>query len=161
MENTNSKQTPCMLCNSDAVMKAVSDTLGIQAGETTKDGLFTFTEVECLGACANAPMIQINDDYYEDLTYETTTSLLKALREAAEATGAAQGTESGDGKSTITGDGPNEIEQQGKSQQVKGIKVPSPGPLSGRHSCEPASGLTSLHTVEPWTDEKMRKDGAL
>ena len=141
MENANSRQTPCMLCNSDAVMKAVSDFLGIQAGETTKDGLFTFTEVECLGACANAPMVQINDDYYEDLTYETTTSLLKALKEAAEVTGAAQGMDSGD--------------------QVKGVKIPGPGPLSGRHSCEPASGITSLHTVEPWTDEKMRKDGAL
>jgi len=123
-----------MLCDSDAVMKAVGDFLGIQPGETTKDGLFTFSEVECLGACANAPMLQINDDYYEDLTYETTTSLLKALKEAAEVTGtsgAAQG------------------------------KIPSPGPLSGRQSCEPASGLTSLHTVEPWSDEKMRKDGAL
>ena len=128
-----------MLCNSDAVMKAVGDTLGIHAGETTKDGLFTFTEVECLGACANAPMIQINDDYYEDLTYETTTSLLKALKEAEGATGTSGTVGSGDGKGAIL----------------------KPGPLSGRQSCEPASGLTSLHTVEPWTDEMMRKDGAL
>jgi NADH dehydrogenase (ubiquinone) flavoprotein 2 len=154
-----------MLCNSDAVMKAVGDSLGIHPGETTKDGLFTFSEVECLGACANAPMIQINDDYYEDLTYETTTSLLKALKEAAEVTGAsgaAQGVGSGGEKGTVTGDDPIvKAEQQGKSYQAKGVKIPGPGPLSGRHSCEPASGLTSLHTVEPWSDEKMRKDGAL
>lgn len=45
--------TPCMLCNSDAVMKAVEDKLGITQGHTTPDGVFTFSEVECLGACAN------------------------------------------------------------------------------------------------------------
>ncbi|KIW03099.1 NADH-ubiquinone oxidoreductase 24 kDa subunit, mitochondrial [Verruconis gallopava] len=80
--------TPCMLRNSDSIMKAIEDHLGIHPGQTTKDGLFTFTEVECLGACANAPMVQINDDYYEDLTYDTTVSLLKALQHAAEVTGA-------------------------------------------------------------------------
>src|ERR1700761_1741197 len=91
MAKSKSSQTPCMLRDSDAVMKAISDQLGIQPGETTKDNLFTFTEVECLGACANAPMVQINDDYYEDLTYDTTVSLLKALQNAAEATGAGGG----------------------------------------------------------------------
>lgn len=64
-------------------MKAIKEELGIKQGETTKDGLFTFIEVECLGACVNAPMIQINDDYYEDLTPETTKKLLSALRESA------------------------------------------------------------------------------
>src|ERR1700761_8793704 len=73
-----------MLRDSDSVMKAIQDHLGIHPGETTKDGLFTFTEVECLGACANAPMVQINDDYYEDLTYDTTVSLLKALQHSTE-----------------------------------------------------------------------------
>ncbi|KOS21420.1 NADH-ubiquinone oxidoreductase 24 kDa subunit [Escovopsis weberi] len=74
--------TPCQLggCGSDAIVKAISEHLGIKAGETTKDGLFTFIEVECLGACVNAPMIQINDDYYEDLTPETVVQLLTALK---------------------------------------------------------------------------------
>lgn len=45
--------TPCMLCNSDAIMKAIEDKLGITHGHTTEDGLFTFSEVECLGACVN------------------------------------------------------------------------------------------------------------
>lgn len=54
----------------------------MHAGETTKDGLFTWIEVECLGACVNAPMVQINDDYYEDLTPETLKSLLTALKES-------------------------------------------------------------------------------
>ncbi|VUC27513.1 unnamed protein product [Clonostachys rosea] len=77
--------TPCQLggCGSDAVVKAISEHLGIKQGETTKDGLFTFIEVECLGACVNAPMIQINDDYYEDLTPETVKQLLTALKETA------------------------------------------------------------------------------
>ncbi len=71
--------TPCMLCGSSAIMQACEEHLGIHAGETTKDGLFTLVEVECLGACVNAPMAQINDDYYEDLTPENTKQLLDAL----------------------------------------------------------------------------------
>ena len=59
--------TPCMLCDSDGILNVIRNKLGIQVGETTKDGLFTLTEVECLGACVNAPMVQINDNYYEDL----------------------------------------------------------------------------------------------
>ena len=80
-----------MLCDSDSVMKACEDVLGVHHGETTADGLFTFSEVECLGACANAPMVQINDDYYEDLTYDSTVNLLKALKHAAQTTGAQPG----------------------------------------------------------------------
>ena len=71
--------TPCMLCGSANIMKACEDHLGIHAGESTKDGLFTLIEVECLGACVNAPMAQINDDYYEDLTPENTKTLLDDL----------------------------------------------------------------------------------
>ena len=72
--------TPCMLCGSDDIFKAVSDHLGIQKGETTKDGMFTLLELECLGACANAPMMSINDLYYEDLTPEITIELLKQFQ---------------------------------------------------------------------------------
>ena len=53
--------------------------LGIKAGETSSDGLFTLTEVECLGACVNAPMVQINDMFFEDLTPENTIKLLDDL----------------------------------------------------------------------------------
>ncbi|KAI5616474.1 NADH dehydrogenase [ubiquinone] flavoprotein 2, mitochondrial [Silurus asotus] len=59
--------TPCMLCDSDSILQAIQNKLGIKVGETTADGLFTLVEVECLGACVNAPMVQINDNYYEDL----------------------------------------------------------------------------------------------
>ncbi len=70
--------TPCLLRGSDQVFAACK-AKGLSKGRTTGDGLFTLSEVECLGACANAPMVQINDDNYEDLTFETTTAILEAL----------------------------------------------------------------------------------
>ncbi|HEX4799968.1 MAG TPA: NAD(P)H-dependent oxidoreductase subunit E [Sphingomicrobium sp.] len=70
--------TPCMLRGSDDVFEACYKR-GLKKGHTTEDGLFTLTEVECLGACANAPMAQINDDNYEDLTEESMTAILDAL----------------------------------------------------------------------------------
>ncbi|KAG8519738.1 NADH dehydrogenase [ubiquinone] flavoprotein 2, mitochondrial [Galemys pyrenaicus] len=97
--------TPCMLRNSDSILEAIQKKLGIKVGETTPDKLFTLIEVECLGACVNAPMVQINDNYYEDLT-------------------------------------PKDIEEI--IDELKAGKMPKPGPRSGRFSCEPAGGLTSL-----------------
>ena len=70
--------TPCMLRGSDDLFKACKKR-GLSKGHTTKDGLFTLTEVECLGACANAPMVQINDDNYEDLTEKSMGAILDAL----------------------------------------------------------------------------------
>jgi NADH-quinone oxidoreductase subunit E len=70
--------TPCMLRGSDDVMAACV-AKGMRKGSTTPDGLFTLSEVECLGACANAPMVQINDDNYEDLTFDSMTAVLDAL----------------------------------------------------------------------------------
>jgi NADH-quinone oxidoreductase subunit E len=70
--------TPCMLRGSDEVIAACKNK-GLNKGKTTPDGLFTLTEVECLGACANAPMVQINDDNFEDLDYDRTTAVLEAL----------------------------------------------------------------------------------
>ena len=60
-------------------MKAIEEEIGITHGHTTKDKMFTFTEVECLGACVNAHMVQINDDNYEDLTEASMTAVLDAL----------------------------------------------------------------------------------
>ena len=70
--------TPCMLRGSDDVLRAC-ELRGLSKGHTTEDGLFTLTEVECLGACANAPMVQINDDNYEDLTEQSMGAVLDAL----------------------------------------------------------------------------------
>jgi NADH-quinone oxidoreductase E subunit len=73
--------TPCWLRGSDAVVEACERKLGIAVGGTTADGLFTLVEVECLGACVNAPILQVNDDFYEDLDGPTTEALLDAFRD--------------------------------------------------------------------------------
>jgi NADH-quinone oxidoreductase subunit E len=70
--------TPCMLCGAEALKAVCRKRIGEQ-GHVTSDGLFSWTEVECLGACCNAPMVQINDDYYEDLTPEIFAKLLDDL----------------------------------------------------------------------------------
>lgn len=72
--------TPCWLRDSDGVVDAARKHLGIDYGQTTEDGLFTMREVECLGACVNAPIVQINDDMYEDLTGERMIAILDALK---------------------------------------------------------------------------------
>jgi NADH-quinone oxidoreductase subunit E len=100
--------TPCWLRGSDAIVEACEKRLGIKVGESTKDGQFTLREVECLGACVNAPMCQVTraggeneyiDEYYEDLTPESAIRLIEAF---------ARG------------------------------ETPAPGPQSGRKSSEPA-----------------------
>ena len=72
--------TPCWLRGSDAVMAACRKSLGIQDGETTEDGRITLIEVECLGACVNAPMMKIGDDYFEDLDADSTAEILETLK---------------------------------------------------------------------------------
>ena len=73
------RTTPCWLAGADAIAAACEVRLGIKAGETTPDGMFTIKEVECLGACVNAPVMQINDDYYEELTPDSVVAILDAL----------------------------------------------------------------------------------
>ncbi len=73
--------TPCWLRGSDEVVAACRAATGITGwGQTSADGMFTMSEVECLGACVNAPMMQVNDDFYEDLDGARTEALLAALR---------------------------------------------------------------------------------
>ena len=71
--------TSCWLRGSDDILKLCKKYLSIENNQTTKDGLFTLKEVECLGACVNAPMIQINDNYYEDLDEKSTKEILESL----------------------------------------------------------------------------------
>lgn len=96
---------PCWLRGSDGVVGACKKTLGIEMGETSDDGQFTLSQAECLGACVNAPMMQIGDDYYEDLDPESTQAILEKL---------------------------------------KAGETPKTGSQTGRHTSEPAGGLTSL-----------------
>jgi NADH dehydrogenase (ubiquinone) flavoprotein 2 len=128
--------TPCQLggCGSDKILATITEKLGIKSGESTKDGKFTLLEVECLGACSNAPskllrtahtgakadssVMQIGDDYYEDLTPETTVKILDALANG---------------------------------------ERPKPGPQSGRYTSENSAGLTALTTKVSHDQEIWRQ----
>ena len=78
------RTTPCWLRGSDKLVKVAKEVSNTKLGETSDDKKFTIVEVECLGACCNAPMVQINDDYYEDLNEESFKKLLTNLKESKE-----------------------------------------------------------------------------
>ena len=141
-------QTPCQLRGSDDIMKAIEEHLGIHHGETSADKMWTFTEVECLGACVNAPMVQINDDYFEDLTPESTKQLLTALKEA--------------GKDGVSGNPTGKaMKLGGPGYSAQGADLPAPGPLSSRISCENSQGQTTLLEELQTPEQMLRKDGTL
>ncbi len=71
----------CMLLGGEAVFEHISEKLGIKEGETTRDEFFSLTEVECLGACCNAPAMQINYQYHEDLNLEKVDQILDQLKQ--------------------------------------------------------------------------------
>lgn len=73
--------TPCWLRGSQDIMKACQKWLGVKEGETTSDKAFTLKEVECLGACTTGPVVQINDEYYENLTPQKMAEILEAMAE--------------------------------------------------------------------------------
>jgi len=74
------RTTPCWLCGSNKLLDVAKKVTGCQLGETSQDNKFTLVEVECLGACCNAPMVQINDNYYEDLDETSFNDILKNLK---------------------------------------------------------------------------------
>ena len=71
--------TPCWLRGADDIKKSCEEYTNTKCGNTSTNGLFTLSEVECLGACVNAPLVQINNDYYENLTVKSITNILKQL----------------------------------------------------------------------------------
>lgn len=116
--------TPCWLCGAGKIKKACEEHLGIHVGETTPDGYFTLEEVECLGACVNAPMIQVNsDNYYEDLTPERMIEIIEMLRDGREAE-IPVGSQSGRmGSMAITG--PTTLEAAAKKAKVALPEAPA------------------------------------
>ena len=70
----------CSLMGAEHLIEHVSEKLGVQPGETTDDGRFTLSTVECLGSCGTAPVMQVNDDYYENLSEESIDAILDGLR---------------------------------------------------------------------------------
>ncbi len=111
--------TPCWLCGSADIVKACEDHLGIKVGETSKDGKFTLVEVECLGACVNAPMIQVNDDYYEDLTAENMIELLEHLKTGDDITVGSQTGRTG----SCAEAGPTTLESHAKKAKIKMAEI--------------------------------------
>ncbi|MFM2043708.1 MAG: putative NADH-quinone oxidoreductase chain [Pseudomonadota bacterium] len=107
--------TPCWLRGSDDIVQACEKKLGIGLGQTTADGQFTLVEVECLGACVNAPMVQINDSYFEDLTPETMAQILDLL---ARGQTPADGPQNGRVRSCPSG-GPTSLIEQAKRVGIK------------------------------------------
>jgi NADH-quinone oxidoreductase E subunit len=101
--------TPCWLRGSDDVVRTCEQKLGVGMGGSTADGLFTLVEVECLGACVNAPVLQVNDDFYEDMDAASTEKLLDALRDgrppAPGSMAGRPGSEPVTGRTTLTGAG--------------------------------------------------------
>ena len=73
--------TPCALRGAEDIISTCKEAMGVDLEGSSEDGNFTLKEVECLGACANAPVIQINDDYYEDLTVERVQQIIETLRQ--------------------------------------------------------------------------------
>jgi NADH-quinone oxidoreductase subunit E len=71
---------PCALGGAEKITAVIRQRLGVEPGETTPDGRFTLSEVECLASCGTAPMMQINDDYYENLTEEKVAEILHSLK---------------------------------------------------------------------------------
>ena len=69
----------CLICNAEEIVTHLIGKLGIQLGQTTPDGKYTLLEVECLGSCGTSPVIQINEQYYEELTPEKVDRILASL----------------------------------------------------------------------------------
>jgi NADH-quinone oxidoreductase E subunit len=97
----------CHLCGGEEVLERFLEEAGVRLGETSEDGLFTVMEVECLGACGFATVVQINDEYYEDVTPERVPEIMEELRAAAPGDDGAAGTggSAGDGGPAGTGGG--------------------------------------------------------
>ena len=72
--------TPCWLKGSDLILKRIEENLNITTGESTKDGFFSLHEIECLGACIDAPVIKINNNYYENFKLEDIKKIIKSLK---------------------------------------------------------------------------------
>jgi len=121
--------TPCALCGANDIARVIEEHLGIGMNETTRDGLFTLVEVECLGACVNAPMVQINDDYYvrpADAAWRATDGPIAHPTARPSWPGLVRWQEdlSADSIRTIL-------------DALRRGEKPKPGPQNGRFTCEP------------------------
>ena len=107
---------PCWLRGSEEVVRACKNSLGVDFGKTTSDGKFTLNEVECAGACVNAPVVQIEDSYFEDLNYDTMTKILDSFKRDVKPAHGSQTGRNGScptgGSTSLTSDPTENIEKQ-------------------------------------------------
>ncbi len=82
---------PCAICGGEEVLKHIKDYLHIETGETTPDGMFTLKEVECLGACGNGPVMQVNTEFYEHMTEKQVEKVIEELRQKQGEEGTSKG----------------------------------------------------------------------
>jgi NADH-quinone oxidoreductase subunit E len=127
--------TPCWLRGAEALKDTCRKLIG-EPGHVTKDGLFSWTEVECLGACVNAPMVQINKDYYEDLTPESFEKILTALREGRKVKPGPQ-------------DGRHSSEPEGGVTTLIAQGLYAEAPARGSHAAEGEFALIADEAKEP------------
>ncbi|MEQ9811400.1 MAG: NADH-quinone oxidoreductase subunit NuoE [Azospirillaceae bacterium] len=118
--------TPCWLCGSSDILKAIADTTGLKPGQDGADGAFSVVEVECLGACVNAPMVQINDDYYEDLDYDRMCRIIDDLKagrtvEAGSQTGR-RGAQAQAGPTSLLDRAPKDVKAAAKKDAKSGAR---------------------------------------
>lgn len=142
--------TPCWLCGADDLKAVCRKVIGAP-GPISEDGAFSWQEVECLGACSNAPMVQINDEYYEDLTAESFEKLLGDLRAGREVK---IGSQTGRISSEPLG-GPFTLTDIGKS--VKTPAKPKVRPKAKKASPQPVAAATE---AKPKLYTSTPKDGA-
>lgn len=121
------RTTPCWLRGAAGLTGTCRDKLGIGLGETTEDGLFTLVEVECLGACANAPVVQIGDDFFEDLSPERLNALLDDLAAGKEV---AAGPQTGRQGSMAEGGGSTLTDVPPRAPADTGRAIEGPAPLA-------------------------------
>ncbi len=138
--------TPCWLRGSDEVVGACKQALGIGVGESTADGEFTLGEVECLGACVNAPVVQIGDDYYEDVDAKAMTNIIEALKRGA---GLAPGSQIG-----RTASAP-----EGGSQVLTGDVIRKAAKAAGKASAK-AAGKAGAETADEETAKTADEETA-
>ena len=149
--------TPCWLCGADDLKAVCRDVIG-EPGQVTEDGAFSWTEVECLGACSNAPMVQINDEYYEDLT---AASFEKLLADLAAGRKVKVGSQTGRISSEPLG-GPYTLTEIGKVEPQTRSKAKSkaaPKPAKKAAPVPPAPSATAKES-EPQLFSAAPKAGA-
>jgi len=147
--------TPCWLCGSDDILRAIRDKTGTTPGHTSGDGEFTVMEVECLGACVNAPMVQVNDDYYEDLDYDRMCGIIDMLKRGEKPVVGSQvgrmGSQALGGPTSLLGERPGAKKKAAPAEEAAEPAAPIPAakPAAAPQPEEPALSTSPIERRTP------------